>query len=111
MTENTPQPESIKPDMAERLANVPMCDDVVSYTLACVLALAPRTSAALMHAVDRQVRDMFGDDEVWIAKGAVQLRRERDAKIKRDYLSGERMELLERRYELSRRRLFQIIKS
>ncbi|MDP1686871.1 hypothetical protein [Hydrogenophaga sp.] len=35
---------------------------------------------------------------------------ERNSRIKRDYLSGERLALLERRYQLSTRRLLQIIK-
>lgn len=107
---DTPQPE-IKPDALQRLAEVPVTDDIVQYTLACVMALAPRTSAALQAAVDRQVRDAFGGDEVWIADGAAQLRKERDDKIKRDYLAGERIELLERRYKLGRRRIFQILKT
>lgn len=107
---DTPQPE-IKPDALQRLAEVPVTDDIVQYTLACVMALAPRTSAALQAAVDCQVRDAFGGDEVWIADGAAQLRKERDNKIKRDYLAGERIELLERRYKLGRRRIFQIIKT
>lgn len=108
--EETQQPE-IKQDALKRLAEVPVCDDILEYTLACVLALAPRTSAAIKAAVEAQVRETFGGDEVFIARGAAQQRRERDEQIKRDYLAGERLELLERRYKLSRRRIFQIIKS
>lgn len=105
------QGSSLKPDAQARLNAVPVTDDVVAYTLGCLFALAPRTSQAIMKAVDRQVRDTFGGDEVFIAKGMAEQRKQRDAQIKRDYLAGERIELLMRRYELSKRRLFQIVKS
>lgn len=108
---NNPDLPDAKSDANARLALVPVTDDVVAYTLACVLALAPRTSATIAATVERQVRNTFGGDEVWIADGAAQLRAERDAKIKRDYLAGERTELLERRYQLSKRRILQIVKS
>jgi hypothetical protein len=108
---NDPQQPEIKPEALQRLDEVPVSDDIVNYTLACVLALAPRTSAAIMATIDRQVRDVFGGDEVWIAEGAAQLRKERDAKIRRDYLAGERLDYLERKYGIGRRRIFQILKS
>lgn len=121
MTESTqaPTPDAesagIKPDVQARLNAVPVTEDVVAYMLGCWLAVAPRTSMAMVHAVEQQVRHTFGGDEVWIAKGQnkllAQLRAERDERIRRDYLAGERLELLERRYELTKRRLFQIVKS
>lgn len=115
MHENSPVLTSDAPqtraDAAQRLAAVPVTDDVVAYTLACLLALAPRTSAAMVQTVERQVRDVFGGDEVWVASAAAQLRADRDQKIRRDYLAGERLELLQRRYSLSKRRLLQIVKS
>lgn len=115
INENTPvnSPESVgnRVDITQRLAAVPVTEDVVAYTLACVLALAPRISAAMVSTVERQVRDVFGGDEVWVASAAAQLRADRDQKIRRDYLAGERLELLQRRYGLSKRRLLQIVKS
>lgn len=108
---STPEAVGNRADVAQRLAAVPVTDDVVAYTLACILALAPRTSAAMVSTVERQVRDVFGGDEVWVASAAAQLRADRDQKIKRDYLAGERLELLERRYKLGKRRLLQIVKS
>ena len=108
---NTPDVAGNRADIAQRLAAVPVTDDVVAYTLACVLALAPRTSATMVSTVERQVRDVFGGDEVWVASAAAQLRADRDHKIRRDYLNGERLELLQRRYSLSKRRLLQIVKS
>ena len=110
-SENTIDNGSAKGDVMQRLAAVPVTDDVVAYTLACILALAPRTSAAMVTTVERQVRDVFGGDEVWVASAAAQLRAERDHKIRRDYLAGERLGLLQRRYSLSKRRLLQIVKS
>lgn len=102
---------TIKPDAQARLNAVPVTDDVVAYMLGCWLALAPRTSQAIVQAVERQVRDTFGGDEVWVSKGMAEQRKQRDEQIKRDYIAGERIELLMRRYELSKRRLFQIVRS
>lgn len=102
--------DPIKPEAQARLAAVPVSDDVVAYTLACWKALLPRTSAEVLGAVEHQVREVFGGDEVWIGKGMAQQRKARNEQIKRDYLNGERFDLLERRYELSKRRLFQIVK-
>lgn len=116
MTEQTNQPildaesTAIKADAQERLNAVPVTDDVVAYMLGCWLAVAPRTSVAVVKAVEQQVRHTFGGEEVWIAKGMAQQRLQRDEQIKRDYLAGERLETLERRYELTKRRLFQIVK-
>lgn len=115
MTEFTEAPASdaesagIKPDFQARLKAVPVTDDVVAYTMACFLALTPRTSAQIAQAVERQVRDYFGGDKSWIASMAARDLKERNAQIRRDYQMGERIELLERRYELSKRRLFQIV--
>ena len=108
---NTPEVAGSRAGITQRLAAVPVTDDVVAYTLACILALSPRTSAAMVSTVERQVRDVFGGDEVWVASAAAQLRADRDQKIKRDYLAGERLDLLQRRYRLSKRRLLQIVKS
>lgn len=108
---STPDAESagIKPDVQARLNAVPVTEDVVAYMVGCWLAVAPRTSPQLAQAVERQVRDHFGGDKAWIASMAARDLKERNAKIRRDYQMGERIELLERRYELSKRRLFQIV--
>lgn len=100
-----------KADLKQRLAEVPVTHDIVTYTLECVQRLAPRTSAEVVAAVERQVRETYGGEVKRISNGYGTVREERDAQIKRDYLAGERMALLERRYELTKRRLFQIIKS
>ncbi len=108
--EDTP-PEGCKPDTIKRLEEVPVSEDIVEYTMACVLAMAPGTSAAILTAVERQVRKTFGGDEVFIAKGAAQLRKERDAQIKRDYMAGARVAQLMRRYKITRGRIYQIIRA
>ncbi len=83
-------------------------DDVVEYTLRCVLALAPTLSEAVTRAAEAHVRQMFGGDEVWVSK-----RRDiatRNSNILRDYLTGERISLLSRRYGLSERHVLRVIK-
>lgn len=97
------------PDCAAALAQVAHTDDVVEYTLRCVLALAPGLSEAVARQAGERVRSVFGGDEVWVSKRPDLTRR--NAAIVRDYLAGERLGLLSRRYELSERRILQIIKT
>lgn len=110
-TTDSADQDPIKPEAQARLDAVPLTNDVVTYTMACWLAMSPRTSAATAQAVERQVREVFGGDEVWIANGIAKQRRERDQQIKQSYQDGERLELLVRRFGLTKRRLFQIVKS
>lgn len=86
--------------------------DIVADTLRIVMELAPAFSAAVAARADALVRERWGGDRVYIARrrGEVQ-RSDRNAAIVRDYLAGERLGLLERRYGLSQRRLLQIIKT
>lgn len=93
----------------DALASVEPVEDVVEYTLRCVQALAPSLSKTIADAAESHVRAMFGGDEVWIGK-----RRDhsdRNRAIVRDYIAGERLALLSRRYGLSERRILQIIKA
>lgn len=108
-TEQSTEPSRLKSDLKARLDAVPVSSDVVAYMLDCWLALAPRTSAAMLQAVERQVRENFGGDKAWIFGVYAQSLQERNAKIRQDHAKGERIELLMRRYELSKRRLFQIV--
>lgn len=108
-----PQPELITPP-APALAHVPHTDDVVEYTLRCVLALAPGLTAAIQAHIrthtNQHVREVFGGDRVYIARLPGKGLSVRNAQIRRDYKAGERIPLLERRYALSATRLWQIIK-
>jgi Mor family transcriptional regulator len=96
-----------KPNL-EALQSVEHTDDVVEYTLRCVLALAPTLSEAVVRAADEHVRELFGGDEVWVGK-----RKDlatRNASIMRDYLAGERVGLLSRRYGISERHVIRVVK-
>lgn len=98
------------------LADVPNSDDVVEYTLRCVLAMAPQLSEAIRQSIQRaasaKVREMFGGDRVYISRRAGEGTSQRNAQIKADYWQrGERIPLLERRYGLKKTQLWEIIKS
>ncbi len=91
------------------LADVPHTDDVVEYTLRCVLAMAPQLSEAIRKNISGQVREVFGGERVYISRRPGEGRFARNAQIRSDYKAGERIPLLERRYGLSPARLWQII--
>lgn len=95
------------------LASVPHSDDIVEYTLRCVLAMAPQLTEAIRQGiqsnVDRQVREVFGGERAYISRRPGEGRFVRNAQIRRDYKAGERIPLLMRRYGLSAARLWQII--
>ena len=96
----------IAPDVAHT-------DDVVEYTLRCVLAMAPQLTEAIRQSICRdvntQVRSVFGGERAYISRRPGEGRFARNAQIRRDYKAGERIPLLERRYGLSPSRLWQII--
>ena len=95
------------------LASVQHTDDVVEYTLRCVLAMAPQLSEAVRQSIARdaslQVREVFGGERAYIGRRPGDGRFARNAQIRRDYKAGERIPLLQRRYGLSPARLWQII--
>lgn len=107
-----PQPDLITPP-EPTLADVPHTDDVVEYTLRCVLAMAPGLTAAIQAHIKasagQHVREVFGGERVYITRKPGEGRSARNAQIRRDYKAGERIPLLERRYALSAARLWQII--
>ena len=86
-------------------------NDIIHDILATVIAMAPDFSAAIAKQVDKQVRAKWAGDRPYIASRAGEGSSQRNAQIKADYLRGERIALLERRYKVSRSRLWQIIKS
>lgn len=96
-------------DVAGILAKVHTSDDIVEYTLRCVLALAPDLSEAIRKSASQQVREMFGGERVYVSRRPGEGRFARNAQIRRDYKAGERIPLLERRYGLSPARIWQII--
>ena len=96
-------------DAHAALRDVPTCEDVVEYTLRCVLALAPELSRAVARLADAQARQTFGGDRVYVARRQGEGTSERNAAIRRDFARGERVELLVRRYGLSRVQVWRIV--
>lgn len=88
----------------------PMGDDIVDDMLRVCLALAPGFSAALADQAARQIRERWGGDRVYIARRPGAGTSERNAAIWRDHCRGERSELLQRRYGLSRSQIWEILR-
>jgi Mor family transcriptional regulator len=86
-------------------------NDIINDILRRVIALAPGFSAALADQIDKDARAQWGGDRIYIAARSGLCTSQRNEKIKRDYLAGERIGLLERRYSLRRARIWEIIKS
>jgi len=64
-----------------------------------------------LKGVETSVRADWGGDRVFIAKRSGEVHSNRNSRIFRDYLAGERVKLLSRRYELSERQVLRIIKA
>lgn len=95
--------------MAAALARVAHTDDVVEYTLRCVLALAPNLSEAIVQAADRRARDLFGRSTAYVAARAGEGRSARNDAIRAAYRAGERVPFLARRWQLSERMVWRIV--
>jgi len=65
----------------------------------------------LVKGVEAGIRADWGGDRVFIAKRRDEEHCNRNSRIFRDYLAGERVKLLSRRYELSERQVLRIIKA
>lgn len=88
-------------------------DDIIDDVLRRVIELAPAFSAALAAQVARETRHEWAGDKArifYIARRDEDTRSQRNEAILRDYRNGERLALLERRYNLTRVRIWQIIK-
>jgi Mor family transcriptional regulator len=84
-------------------------DDVIADVLRRVLEMAPSLSAEIALAVDRQARQTWGGDRVYIPRRAGEGRSERNAAIRRDFAQGERVGLLARRYGISKWQIARIV--
>lgn len=89
----------------------PSDNDIIDDILARVIAMSPGFSAALALQISRDTREQWGGDRPYIARRKGDGHSTRNEAIKRDYLAGEHMHLLERRYGVKRARLWEIIKS
>ena len=107
VTKATSRPPIIKQDA---LASVEHTDDVVEFTLRCVLAMAPQLNEAVAQLADRHVREMFGGSRPYIARRAGVGTDARNDRIRREYLMGERISLLARRHGVSERQIMRVIK-
>ena len=91
--------------------NEAQADDFVCDVLRLVRQLIPKITDELAAQADAALRERWGGDRPYIARRLGQGRSERNERIRRDYLAGERFELLERRYGITSRRILQIIKA
>ena len=85
-------------------------NDIIGDVLRIVISMAPEFSHALARQVDAQARAAWGGDKPYIATHSADSYSSRNQAIIRDYLAGERIAYLERKYGLSRARVWQIIK-
>jgi Mor family transcriptional regulator len=86
-------------------------DDFVDDVLRVVACHVPGMTQGQAMAAAAAVRDRWGGDRPYIARRAGEGYSARNEKIRQDYLRGERLELLERRYHLSKRHLIRIVKA
>ena len=89
----------------------PSDNDIIDDILARVIALTPGFSAAIARQVASEAREQWGGDRPYVARKVGEGYSSRNESIKKDYLAGEHIHLLERRYGLKRSRLWEIIKS
>ena len=106
------QPQAAEPTlfMQSPLAGAANEDDFVDDVVGVVAQLAPDLTPEQCAKIGAEVRLRWGGDRPYIARRQGEGRSGRNEAIRRDYLSGERLALLERRYNLTQRRLLQIIK-
>lgn len=89
-------------------------DDIIDDILRRVIEMAPAFSEALARQIAEEARREWAGERVrfyYIARRDDDMRSQRNEAIKRDYLAGERLGLLSRRYGVSERRILQIIRA
>lgn len=91
------------------LDQVEHTDDVVEFTLRCVMALAPNLSETIARMAEAHVRESFGGARVYVGRRCGDGAAARNEAIRRDHAAGERIGMLERRYGLGRIQLWRII--
>ncbi len=83
--------------------------DIIDDLLARVIALAPEFSAALAESIDKEAREKWGGDRVYVSVRRGGGKSSRNEEIKRAYQRGERIAFLERHFDLSSSRIWEII--
>jgi len=79
--------------------------------VAAKVELPAELTTELVKGVEADIRAEWGGDRVFIARSRGEDHSNRNSRIVRDYLAGERVKLLSRRYELSGRQVLRIIKA
>jgi Mor family transcriptional regulator len=105
------KPQAIQAQPEEMTVSEPNENDIIDDILRRVIAMAPGFSEALAAQIDKEARAQWGGDRPYISLRRGDGRSTRNANIKRDYLAGERVPLLERRYGLSARQIWNVIKA
>ncbi|CAA2107120.1 hypothetical protein VVAX_04077 [Variovorax paradoxus] len=85
--------------------------DILERVREALAAAKGDLTPELVKSVEADVRADWGGDRVFIAKRRSEGHSNRNSRIFRDYLAGERVKLLSRRYELSERQVLRIVKS
>lgn len=92
-------------------ANTDLITDIMQRIMAACQKNEQKITPQIADDVEKSIRADWGGDRYFVAKhknGGDHS--ERNSRIMRDYLNGERLKLLERRYQLSGRRILQIIR-
>lgn len=106
-TKNRPAP-NLAPQ--EKTEFVPREGDIIDDILRRVLEMAPNFSAAVANEISKQTRHDWNGDRPYISiDGGQEHKTKRDLQIIKDWQQGERIPLLVRRYQISERRVRQIL--
>lgn len=84
-------------------------NDMVADMLRIMLDIWPDLAEPELRRAEAQIRDRWGGDRPYIARRIGQGRSARNDAIRRDHRAGERVPLLARRYQISERRVQQIL--
>jgi Mor family transcriptional regulator len=88
----------------------PTDNDIIDDIFAAVIDLAPAFKEKLLQ-LKREKRDAWAGDRPFIARRDGEGRSQRNEAIVRDYLRGERVALLSRRYEITERHVLRVLKA
>jgi Mor family transcriptional regulator len=88
---------------------VPDENDFVADVLAAVHEIWPELCADKLRQAEAQIRERWGGDRPYIGRRPGQGRSGRNDAIRREHQAGERVPYLARRYQLTERRILQII--
>lgn len=84
--------------------------DIIDDLLARVIALAPDFSAALAESIDKETRAKWGGDRVYISIKRGGGKSSRNQEIKHLHQMGAHVAYLQRHFDLSNSRIWEIIK-